>query len=196
MLKAVGVEYLLNQASHNPHANLLHIATHFSNLIKVSENVVVRRMAGAALLTIAPLLSADRRNEIAVELSKALESGQSEISQYIPEYLGQFALWLSPRELDELLDQMLGLLSSANTGVVAAALSTIGSMLEHYAVYGQRFPEDAWSHELRWRIMASLLLKGLSFRQESVRQEVLRVVGEKIFASTVLSWTINEVFSP
>ena len=82
---------------------------------------------------------------------------------------------------------MLGLLSSANTGVVAAALSTIGSMLEHYAVYGQRFPEDAWSHELRWRIMASLLLKGLSFRQESVRQEVLRVVGEKIFASTVLS---------
>ena len=187
VLKAVGVEYLLNQASHNSHANLLHIATHFSNLIKVSENVVVRRMAGAALLTIAPLLSADRRNEIAVELSKALESGQSEISQYIPEYLGQFALWLSPRELDELLDQMLGLLSSANTGVVAAALSTIGSMLEHYAVYGQRFPEDTWSHELRWRIMASLLLKGLSFRQESVRQEVLRVVGEKIFASTVLS---------
>ena len=60
-------------------------------------------------------------------------------------------------------------------------------MLEHYAVYGQRFPEDTWSHELRWRIMASLLLKGLSFRQESVRQEVLRVVGEKIFASTVLS---------
>ena len=36
-------------------------------------------MAGAALLAVAPLLFADRRNEIAVELSKSLESGQAEI---------------------------------------------------------------------------------------------------------------------
>ena len=103
VLKAVGVEYLLHQANHNPNANILHIATHFSNLIKVSENIVVRRMAGAALLTIAPKLTPERRNEIAVELSKALETGQAEISQYIPAYQGQFTLWLSPRELDEIL---------------------------------------------------------------------------------------------
>ena len=95
VLKAVGVEYLLNQAQYNETANLLHIATHFSNLIKVSENVVVRRMAGSALLTIAPMLTPDRRNEVAVELSKALETGQAEIAQYIPEYLGRFVLWLS-----------------------------------------------------------------------------------------------------
>ena len=188
VLKAVGVEYLLNQASHNPHANLLHIATHFSNLIKVSENVVVRRMAGAALLAVAPLLFADRRNEIAVELSKSLESGQAEISQYIPTYLGQFVLWLSPRELDEVLDQMLSMLSSANAGVAAAALSTVGAMLEHYAGYGQRFHEDRRTLDDRRRRMASLLLKGLSFRQEEVRQEALRVLGERVFASPVLSW--------
>lgn len=188
VLKAVGVEYLLNQASHNRQSNLLHIATHLSNLIKVSENVVVRRMAGSALLTIAPLLSPDRRNEIAVELSKALESGQTEISQYIPEYLGQFALWLSPRELDELLDQMLFLLSSANTGVVAVALSTVGAMLEHYAVYGERFREPESVRNLRQRQMASLLLKGLSLPQDAPRQEVLRILGERLFASRVLSW--------
>ena len=90
VLKAVGVEYLLDQARHGEPVGALHIATHFSNLMKVSENVVVRRMAGNALLDIAPMLTPPRRNEVAVELCEALETGQSEISQYIPRYLGQF----------------------------------------------------------------------------------------------------------
>ena len=34
------------------------------------------------------------------------------------------------------------LLSSANTVIVAAALATVGSMLEHYAVYAGRFGES------------------------------------------------------
>ena len=44
VLKAVGVEYLLDQVEQGDHANVLHIATHCSNLMKVSENIVVRRM--------------------------------------------------------------------------------------------------------------------------------------------------------
>lgn len=188
VLKAVGVEYLLNQAEHSDQANILHIATHFSNLIKVSENVVVRRMAGAALLSIAPRLTPDRRNEIAVELSKALETGQAEISQYIPEYLGRFALWLSPSELDEVLAQMMTLLSSANAGVVAAALSTVGAMLEHYAAYRERFCEGEAVFTARKRRMAGLLLKGLSACRETVRQEALHILGEGLFASDILSY--------
>jgi nicotinic acid mononucleotide adenylyltransferase len=187
VFKAVGVEYLLHQANHNEQSNTLHIATHFSNLIKVSENVVVRRMAGAALLSLAPKLTPERRNEIAVELSKALETGQAEISQYIPGYLGQFALWLSPRELDEILDHMLFLLASPNTSVVAAALSTVGFMLEHYTVYSTRFGEDAKVIERRRRKMAGILMKGLASCHESVRQEVLRILGEVLFASKVLT---------
>lgn len=186
VLKAVGVEYLLNQAKEV--GSLLHIATHFSNLIKVSENVVVRRMAGAALLSIAPQLTTDRRNEIAVELSKALETGQAEISQYIPEYLGRFSLWLSPRELDEVLGQMLTLLSSANTGVVAAALSTVGAMLEHYGEYAARFPEPPAALTARRDRMAGLLLKGLASCHQSVRQEALHVLGERLFGSKVLCY--------
>ncbi len=186
VLKAVGVEYLLNQAREV--GSLLHIATHFSNLIKVSENVVVRRMAGAALLSIAPQLSPDRRNEIAVELSKSLESGQAEISQYIPEYLGRFSLWLSPRELDEVLEQALSLLSSANTSVVAAALSTIGYMLEYYGEYGARFPEAQSTLLERRNRMAGLLLKGLASCHRTVRQEALHVLGERLFGSTILTY--------
>ena len=187
LMKAAGVEYLLHQTVHNIHANTLHIATHFSNLIKVAENVVVRRMAGSALQELAPRLTPEHRNEIAVELSKALESGQSEISQYIPEYLGRFALWLPPRELDEVIRHMLFLLSSPNADVTAAALSTVGSILEHYAIYGERFGESGEKLADRKRTLTSLLLKGLASCEESIRQETLRVLGEKIFASTTLS---------
>lgn len=188
VVKAVGVEYLLDQVDRTSHQNELHIATHFSNLMKVSEHVVVRRMAGEALLSIAPVLSPDRRNEIAVELSKALETGQSDISKYIPEYLGQFALWLTPRELDELVEQMETLLSSASANVVAASLSTTGSILEHYAVYAARFAEEAAALEQRRRRLTGLLLKGLASRRESVRQESLRILGEGLFGSPTLCY--------
>ncbi len=184
VLKATGVEYLLDQVERDGGANALHIATHFSNLIKVSEHVVVRRMAGAALLSIAPVLTPDRRNEIAVEMSKALETGQAEISKYIPEYLGQFVLWLTPRELDEVVVQMAALLSSPNTDVVAAALATVGAMLEHYTVYAARFGEEGGA---RRRRMAGLLLKGLADRREAVRQEALHILGS-LFASRALGY--------
>ena len=187
VLKAVGVEYLLGQVEQGDRANVLHIATHFSNLMKVSENIVVRRMAGASLLAIAPVLTPDRRNEVAVELSKVLETGQTEISQYIPAYLGQFALWLTPRELDEIVDQMQLLLSSANTVIVAAALATVGAMLEHYGVYAGRFREPQEVLKRRWQRLAGLLLKGLASYRQSVRQEALQILGERIFGSQVLS---------
>ncbi len=59
------------------------------------------------------------------------------------------------------------LLSSANSNVVAAALATVGSMLEHYAVYGRplrRVPEPPL-HARRKRL-AGLLLKGLASYRE------------------------------
>ena len=192
VLKAAGVEYLSEQVTYGAQTNILHIATHFSNLMQVSEQVVVRRMAGEALLGMAQSLTPARRNEIAVEMTKTLETGQAELSQYIPEYLGQFILWLAPRELDEILDNLFALLSSSNAGVVSAALSTVGSMLEHYAVYARRFGEGEEVLTARWRKMAGLLLKGLSSCMESVRQEALRILGERLFASETLAYEDKE----
>ena len=74
----------------------MQIAAHFANIIRVSEAVVVRERAGRALLGIAPRLTSEERNEVAVELAKALEAGHYEFSKYIPQYLGSFMLWLPP----------------------------------------------------------------------------------------------------
>lgn len=188
ILKAVGVEYLLDQVEHGNHIHILHIATHFSNLIKVSENVVVRRMAGASLLAMASTLTSDRRNEIAVELTKSLETGQLEISRYIPEYLGRFALWLSPEELDEIISSLAEHLHSANNSVVVAALSTAGYILEYYTVYGMRFQEDEATLRARRDRLAGMLLKGLSSYREFVQQNALHILGEGLFASKVLPY--------
>lgn len=82
---------------------VLHVATHLGNLVKVSETVVVRRRAGEALVSIIDKMPLSQRNEIAVELGKGLEIGDYQFSKYIPDYLGVIMLHLPPRELDELI---------------------------------------------------------------------------------------------
>ena len=96
LIKAIGIELLVDQVEQGRHDHILHIATHLSNLVKVSERVVVRHDAGAALVRLMPLLRREQRNEVIVELGKGLEMGQYEISKYIPDYLGEAALFLHP----------------------------------------------------------------------------------------------------
>ena len=74
--KVVGIELLRDQVEHGLMDHILHISTHFSNLVKVSERVVVRHNAGTALVRILPRLSREQRNEVVVELGKGLEMGQ------------------------------------------------------------------------------------------------------------------------
>ena len=41
-----------------------------------------------------------------MELLKGLEVGEYEFSKYIPEYLGEFALWLPPEQLDDIIERL------------------------------------------------------------------------------------------
>ena len=132
---------LLTDFARSGKSPALHIATHLSNLIKVSDRVTVRHSAGNALLALAPRLTADQRNEVAVELCRGLELGQQEFTKYIPDYLGRFALWLPPAELDEVLDDLRVNLSSSDSRVTASVLDTVGVIYEAYDAYRSRFPE-------------------------------------------------------
>lgn len=182
VIKAVNIKLLVDQIQHEKREHILHIAAHFSNLIKVSEHVVVRHDAGNALLRIVPLLTADQRNEIAVELMKGLEVGEYEVSKYIPEYLGRLALWLPPAQLDELLLFLEGLMASPNERIVSVTLDTVGILLEGYPEYQARFAEGTAYQDRRYRLLG-MLLKGLSNYREAVRQEALLVIGQTVFAS-------------
>ncbi|MEA4965358.1 MAG: cytidyltransferase-related domain protein [Oscillospiraceae bacterium] len=187
MLKIVNVELLAAHAERGGQEQLLHVAAHFSNLIKASETIVVRYAAAQALLTIAPHLTYDQRNEVAVELSKGLEVGRYEFSKYIPQCLGEFSLFLRPMELDEILASMQLLMSHGNDSVVVGALDTVGVMLEHYGDYGDRYPERLEVWEARRRKMTGILLKGIASYRETVQQEAMFLFGETLFHSEVFA---------
>ena len=177
---------LLERSARRDGEQLLHIASHLTNLIKVSDRVTVRYTAGAALLQVAPLLTVGERNEIAVELTRGLEIDQQEFSKYIPGYLGQFCLWLPPVQLDELLGELQRSLCSSNDQVVSAALDTIGVVCENYGCYRDRFPEEDTVYRSRRERLLGMLLKGLAGFRGEVRQEAMYVLGLRVFGSAKL----------
>ena len=172
---------LLTDFARSGQSPALHIATHLSNLIKVSDRVTVRHSAGNALLALAPRLTADQRNEVAVELCRGLELGQQEFTKYIPDYLGRFALWLPPAELDEVLADLHVNLSSSDSRVTASVLDTVGVIYEEYDAYRSRFPEADEAYR-RERLLG-LLMRGLSGIDGATRQEALYVLGRRVFGS-------------
>ena len=174
---------LLTDFARSGKSPALHIATHLSNLIKVSDRVTVRHSAGNALLALVPRLTADQRNEVAVELCRGLELGQQEFTKYIPDYLGRFALWLPPAELDEVLDDLRVNLSSSDSRVTASVLDTVGVIYEAYDAYRARFPETDDAYRRRRERLLGLLMRGLSGIDGATRQEALFVLGRRVFGS-------------
>ena len=59
-----------------------------------------------------------------------LAVAEYEISKYIPQYLGEAALYLHPSELDEQVLWLKSLLGSPNDSAVAGALNTIAVLLQ------------------------------------------------------------------
>ena len=184
--KIVGIEVLKAQAKQGHVDNMLHICTHFSNLVKVSERVVVRHAAGEALLTVLPLLRREQRNEVVVELGKGIELGQTGISKYIPDYLGRAALLLHPSELNEQVIWLRTLLGSPADSTVHGALRTIGVLLQYYGTYRGRFSEPIELYNERRYELLGLLFQGLAHYREAVRQEALLVIAQ-LFDGEVLT---------
>ena len=187
IVKAVNIEYLFMRAEEGGGISVLQLATHFSNLLKVSEQVTVRHRAGEALVSLAPMLTKDQRNEVSIELIKGLEIGEYEFSKYIPQYLGRFALYLEPDELDEFLLEIRRLLVSANERVSCVALDTVGIMVRNYNVYRSRFQEPQERFRKRQKTMLGFLLSGLANYRDAVSQEAVLVIGRSFFEEEALN---------
>ena len=188
VLKVANLDLLHDQIKRGSGNQMsLQVAAHLSNLVKVSERVAVRHRAGDALLAIVPMLTLAQRNEIAVELSKGLEIGEYEFSKYIPQYLGEIALYLHPNELDELILDLKKMLHSNNDRICSVTLDTLGVMLQNYASYQERFSENDSEIQKRREIILGLILKGLSNYRETVSQEAFLVIGQYFFGSAMLS---------
>ncbi|MDD3920635.1 MAG: hypothetical protein PHO41_05670, partial [Eubacteriales bacterium] len=187
VIKEINIELLLFHLRTEEQDKALQVATHLANLVRVSERITVRHAAGDALIRIAGRLTLEQRNEIAIELTKGLETAEYEFSKYIPRYLGRFALYLHPKELDEIIDEFQKYIKSANERAACVTMPTLGVLLLHYdEEYQARFQEDNDTFTARRDRMLGLLLSGLAHYNDSVCQEAFLVIGKQLFGSDLL----------
>lgn len=185
--KRTQISLLLRHALKNIKTNGLHTAIHFCNLLKVSAVEAVRNDAGIAIIKIMPHLSLAERNEVAVELLRALEIEGNRFTEYIPFYLGQIILWLEPKELNEIIDDLVLKIKTSSPNVKTLILKTIGICISNYPSYVERFSEDTDITSRRLITMLGILLNGLSDYAVKTKQSAISVIGKDIFGSSNLS---------
>ena len=187
MNKKINIDILYDQVKKSPSSTGLHTGMHFCNLLKVSAVEKVRNYAGHTLLNIFPFLSLEERNEIAIELLRALEMQNYQFTKYIPEYLGQLLLYLQPTELDEIIDDFEEKIKQSSTQIVFLILKTVGVCIENYSSYGNRFMEKAEAVEKRLNRLLGILLSGMAYFDKEIKTEAFRIIGSQIFNSNKLS---------
>ena len=195
VIKAVNIEVMLDELKSGARSEVFYIATHLSNLLKVSERVTVRHKAGQGLLQIVDLMTREQRHEIVIELTKGLEIGEHQFSKYIPDYLGVLIMHLHPEELSEIMHELKHLLQSENDKVACVTLDTVAVMLQNYEGYRERFPEPRATYLRRWEKIIGMLLSGMANYHEAVSQEGFFALGKMIFGSEKISMAVKaEIF--
>ena len=189
MNKKVNIDILYDQVKKFPDTTGLHTGMHFCNLLKVSAVEKVRNYAGHTLLNIFEFLSLGERNDIAVELLRALEMQNYQFTKYIPDYLGQLLLYLQPTELDEIIDDFEEKIKQSNTQIVFLLLRTTGICIEHYPKYKDRFKEDENVYEERLYRLLGILLSGMGSYDKEIKTEAFRILGSQVLNSNNLLLT-------
>ncbi|HRX58714.1 MAG TPA: hypothetical protein P5075_08080 [Eubacteriales bacterium] len=175
-VKLAQIERLCEYVREFP-AEAFHVAMHLSNLLSVSEHLPVRERAGEALVEISAYLAIDQRNEIMIDLLRELETGQNEISGYIPPYLGRLICGVPEKEMDEGIDYLEGLIRAGNTRAARAALATLCTVL---SVYESEDSERAGALSER---VFGLLLTGVGHFDDSIRLTALEEICRGYFGN-------------
>lgn len=188
VVKIVNIDFLLDHVVNMElNSQKFHLATHLSNLVKVSERVTVRHNAGRGLIKIVNMLPMEQINELVIELTKGLEIGEYQFSKYIPEFLGEMVLKLDPAEFDEFIDSLGELIENTNDKIGSVALDTVGEIIRKYSAYKYKSAETEDAYMGRRNKLLGMLLKGLANYHEVVSQEAFMVIGQYIFGSSCLS---------
>ena len=176
LIKLTQVDALVDDAALHPE-NTFHTAMHLSNLLSVSEHLPVRERAGAGLLKLIDRLSLDQQNEIIVDLLRELETGQDEISVFIPRYVGRLMVRLPEKELEECLDYLRSLIRSSTVRTATASLYTLSQLLI-------ALPEDQSGPADR---ILDILLSGVSHYNDTIHETALTALCEQVLANRNLS---------
>ena len=182
-IKVTHIDVLCDDVVHHPET-AFHTAMHLSNLLSVSEHLPVRIRAGQGLLQIADYLTVDQQNEIVVDLLRELETGQEEVSRYIPEYLGALLCRLPLKEFEEGFVFLEDFVRSGGVASARAALRTLGVILTDLARAGRA------DTPLVTRVFG-LLLTGVAHYNDTIHQAALSILCRDVLGSDDISLEVR-----
>ncbi len=166
----------------------LNTALHLCNLLKVSAVESVRRQAGHGILVLMNTLTVYERNEVAVELLRALEIEGHRFTEYIPKPLGKVLLYLHPSEFDEITADLLQKVKTARPSVKGLILKTVGTALESLLAFNMRSihlnPEEK---QKKVKDLLRILLNGMADFENLAVRASFTTLGKVIFASPLLT---------
>lgn len=183
VIKRTQIDMILDYTMQNPKVNGFYTAMHFCNLLKVSSSDKVRNRAGEALVSIIPFLSLEQRNDVAIELLRALEIEGYQFAEYIPNFLGKLILFLQPIELDEFLQDFESKIKQSGTQLNSLLLRTIGIAIVNYHTYSENFMEEVAANQSRLIKMIGIVLNGLVHYDDHIKQVSFSVLCREIFGS-------------
>jgi nicotinic acid mononucleotide adenylyltransferase/HD superfamily phosphodiesterase len=183
VVKRTQIDLILDYTLKDPLAHGFYTAMHYCNLLKVSSSDKVRNRAGEALIAIVPHLSLEQRNDVAIELLRALEIEGYQFAEYIPNFLGQLILFLRPIELDEFLRDFESKIKQSGTQLNSLLLRTIGTAIANYHTYNDNFSQDQVESEARLKKMIGIVLNGLVHFDNHIKQVSFSVLCKVIFGS-------------
>jgi len=189
IIKKIQIEFLLEHTL-RARQEEIYTALHFCNILKVSGIEDIRNLAGRTLIDLMPCLSFQQRNDIAIELLRALEMEDYQFTKYIPYYLGKLILYLPQNELNELVDDLIEKIKQSDPKLSSLLLITIGIAIANYSKYRKRFSEKEKLYKERLSKMIGILLNGFVHYNLKVKQAAFRVIGKEVFGSKHLS--LNE----
>jgi nicotinic acid mononucleotide adenylyltransferase/HD superfamily phosphodiesterase len=186
VIKRTQIDMILDYTMLNPKVNGFYTAMHFCNLLKVSSSDKVRNRAGEALVQIIPYLSLEQRNDVSIELLRALEIEGYQFAEYIPKFLGKIILFLQPVELDEFLKDFESKIKQSGTQLNTLLLRTIGIAIANYHTYSENFKEEDPANQNRLIKMIGIVLNGLVHYDDHIKQVSFYVLCREIFGSKAI----------
>ncbi len=193
VVKKANIEIVVDAENSVGAKSSLQTAMHLCNLLKVSSTESVRNHAGKALINIMKSLTLHEKNEICVELIRALEMQEYQFTRYIPEYLGQILLELSPTEINEIFNDFREKIKISNWQVTILVLRTVGWTLKYFEHRYQAESEEDYKEQLK--TMLGMLLNGVYSYDKFVKHEAFRVIGREVLgAKTITIETKHQIF--
>lgn len=180
--KKFQVKFLVDYAKTVDPTSIFYTAMHLCNLLKVSALESVRNTAGESLVELIDELSVEQRNDIVVELLRALEMESYQFTRYIPTYLGRILLKVKPVELDETIDDFEDKIKRSGAQLGMLITRTVGEIIRHYGSYQYASMEEPQVYKARLENLVGILFNGFVSYIPAITQTAMTVLGREIFA--------------